>query len=60
MVVVVDNIVGIINGGCADIVSDDMVDGGGDSGLQGVSLRVAVCVTTSVVALGGIWELVSV
>jgi hypothetical protein len=47
VVVVVDDIVGVIDGGCAAVVSGDVAHRGGDGGLWAVSSRGAVCTKVS-------------
>ena len=52
VVVVVVNNVGCADGGCADVVSGDVADSGGDDNRLGVSSRGAVCVTALGVEVG--------
>ena len=55
MVVVVVDIVGIIDGGCATVVSDDVAVGSGDDKLVRVSLWGAICVTALAVVVEVVW-----
>ena len=59
VVVVVDDIVGVVDDGCACVARGDMAAGGGDNGVAvGLSLR-AVCITASAVQVEVVWEAVS-
>jgi hypothetical protein len=60
VIVVAVNGVDSADGGCADVVSGDVADSGGDGGLVGALSRGAVCVTVSTVEVEVVWVLVSV
>jgi hypothetical protein len=52
VVEVVVNSVGVVDGGCAGIISGDAAHSGGDDGLVGVSSLGAVCMKASAVEAG--------
>ena len=54
-VVVVDNDIGVVDGGCAAVVSGDVAHRGGDGGLWAVSSRGAICTKVSAVEVGVVW-----
>jgi hypothetical protein len=61
-VVVVVDVVGIVDvadGGCANVVSGDVVAGGDNDGVVGVSSRGTVCITASAVIVV-VWVVESV
>ena len=51
--VVVNDVVGVVDGGCAGVVSDDVADSGGDEGLVAGWGTVSVDVPTSLSGRGG-------
>jgi hypothetical protein len=56
-VVVVVDVVGVVDGGCAAVVEGDVVGIGGDDGLVVVSSWCIVCVTASAVLVEVVWVL---
>ena len=53
--VAVDDDVGVVDGGCAGVVSNDVAVGGSDDELVRVSLWGAVCVTALAVVVEVVW-----
>ena len=59
VVVVVDDVVGVVDGGCADVVSGDVAGDSGGDGRSVASSRVVVCIRASTEVVEG-WGTVSV